>query len=130
MKALAIVAVVLSGVSIIVPVFGASYMPIAAGIMALIAVRAQPTLSFVALGINIVNVAFLSPILLVASAVAGCGSEIMESSVDMMNSLEDGVMPSMDTPDCGAGGMYYTYLLIHIGAAAIAGVLAYMSKKS
>ena len=128
MKALAIVAVVLAGVSIIVPVFGASYMPLAAGIMALIAVREQPTLSFVALGLNIVNVAFLSPILLIASAVAGCSGEVMSAANDLYNSIDSGNVPSMDAPDCNAGGMYYTYLIIHIVAAAIAGVLAYLKK--
>ena len=75
MKALGIVAIVVSALSIVIPVFGASYLPIIAGIMALIAVRQEPTLAFVALGINIVNVAFLSPILLVASAVAGATVE-------------------------------------------------------
>ena len=130
MKALGIVAIVVSALSIVIPVFGASYLPIIAGIMALIAVRQEPTLAFVALGINIVNVAFLSPILLVASAVAGCGEEIVSSGMDLYNSFESGTMPSFEEPDCGAGSMYWTYLSIHLVAAAIAGVLSYMSKKA
>ena len=60
MKALAIVALVVSAISVVVPVFGATYLPVIAGVMALIAVREEHVLAFVALGINVVNVAFLS----------------------------------------------------------------------
>lgn len=60
MKALAIVAVVVAGIAVVVPVFGGTYLPVIAGIMAVIAVKEQHVLAFVALGINVVNVAFLS----------------------------------------------------------------------
>jgi len=125
MKALGIVAVVVSALSVVIPVFGASYLPIIAGIMALIAVREEPTLAFVALGINIINVAFLSPILLVASAVTGCAGEVASGMEEIMSGNYN-----VDTPDCGAGSMYWTYLSIHLVAAAIAGVLTYMNKKA
>ena len=55
MKALGIVAIVVASIAIIVPVFGATWLPIIAGIMAVIAVRAQHVLAFVALGINVIN---------------------------------------------------------------------------
>ena len=60
MKALAIVAVVVAGIAVVVPYFGGTYLPVIAGVMAVIAVKEQHVLSFVALGINVVNVAFLS----------------------------------------------------------------------
>ena len=125
MKALGIVAIVVASISVVIPLFGATWLPLIAGIMAVIAVKEEHVLAFVALGINIINVAFLSPILLVASAVTGCAGEVASGMEEIMSGNYD-----VDTPDCGAGSMYWTYLSIHLVAAAIAGVLTYMNKKA
>ena len=60
MKALGIVAIVVASIAVVIPVFGASWLPLIAGIMAVMAIK-EHVLAFVALGINVVNVAFLSP---------------------------------------------------------------------
>lgn len=110
MKALAIVALVVSAISIVVPVFGATYLPVIAGIMALIAVREEHVLAFVALGINVVNVAFLSWSLYVLSegckAAAGFGG------------------------DCGPLANFWTWMGINLVLLAAAVGLYLMNKKA
>lgn len=63
MKALAIIAMIFSIVSMVVPGFGA-WLAAGSSIVAMITFRREPTFSGVAFGINIISTAFLSPVLL------------------------------------------------------------------
>lgn len=60
MKALAIVALIFSCVSVFIPVVGI-FIAMLCSFMAMISFRSQPTISGVAFGINILSTAFLSP---------------------------------------------------------------------
>jgi len=102
MKALSIVAIVLAGISFIIPVVGV-FTAIGASLLALISFRSQATLSGIAIGLNIINTAFFSPSLLIAEA----GNQM------------DGQ---------AAGELYWTYIGIHLVALAIGGALAYFKK--
>ena len=75
MKALSIVAIVLAGISFIIPVVGV-FTAIGATLLALISFRSQATLSGIAIGLNIINTAFFSPSLLIAEA----GNQIIGAS--------------------------------------------------
>ena len=110
MKALSIVALVLAGISFIIPVVGL-WTAIVASIMAVISFRSQATLSGIAIGLNIINTAFFSPSLLLAEGVAAA------------DQISSGVEPT------GVGAIYWTYVGIHIVALIIGGVLL-MTKKS
>ena len=102
MKALAIVAIVLAGISFIIPLVGV-FTAMLASVMALISFRSQPTLSGVAVGMNIIKTAFLSPTLLIAEA----GNQM------------DGQ---------AAGELYWFYVGFHLVILAIGGALAYSKK--
>ncbi|MBU2714261.1 hypothetical protein [Zooshikella harenae] len=67
MKALSIVALVFSALSIFIPV-GGVFIAMLCSLMAIIAFRSQPTLSGVTFGINIINTAFLSPSIMISDA--------------------------------------------------------------
>lgn len=84
MKALAIVALVFSGLSIFIPVQGV-FVAMLCSVIAMITFRSQPTISGVTFGINIISTTFFSPILMMAS------NEIMkEASIDQTSSsVED-----------------------------------------
>ncbi len=126
MKALGIIAIVVASIAIVIPVFGATWIPIIAGVMALIAVRAEHVLSFVALGINLVNVAFLSGSLKLADDFCA-GNSALNSALDTYNSYSG---DSYSTGiDCG-GGVFWTYMGINLVIAAVAVGLYFMSKKA
>ena len=67
MKALAITALVLTGISFIIPIFGV-YISLFTSLLALISFRAEATLSGITIGLNLVKTAFLSPSLVVTAA--------------------------------------------------------------
>lgn len=69
MKALAIVTLVFSSISMFVPVAGV-FLAMACSLMALIAFRSQTTLAGIALGINIISTAFLSPSIVVSDSLS------------------------------------------------------------
>ena len=123
MKALGIVAIVVASIAIIVPVFGATWLPIIAGIMAVIAVRAQHVLAFVALGINVINVAFLSASIRAADFLCD-GADAFNSALSEFT----GDYGSVDV-DCG-GGVFWTYMGINLVLAAVAVGLHFMNKKA
>ena len=110
MKALSIVAVVLASISIFVPYFGATYLPVVAGIMAVVAVKEEHVLSFVALGINAINVAFLSWSLYVIHE--GCK---IASAVDA---------------SCGVLGNFWTWMGINLVLLAVGVGLHLTNKKA
>ena len=104
MKALSIVAVVLAGISFIIPVVGV-FTAIFASVLALVSFRSQATLSGIAIGLNLINTAFFSPSLLLAEA---------------GNMMENG--------EAAVGTIYWTYVGIHVVALIIGGALAYFKK--
>ena len=108
MKALSIVAVVLASISIFVPYFGATYLPVVAGIMAVVAVKEEHILSFVALGINAINVAFLSWSLYVIHE--GCK-----------------IASALDS-SCGVLGNFWTWMGINL-VLLVAGVVLHLTNK-
>jgi len=68
MKALAIVALVFAGLSIVIPI-GGVFIAMLCSVMAMISFRSQPTLAGVTFGLNILSTAFLSPSIVVSDAV-------------------------------------------------------------
>ncbi len=114
MKALAIVAVVFAGVSFIIPWYSI-YLTIIVGIMALIAVREESALSFVAMGLNILNTAFLTKSLDLRDAI-NCGVAAYGSAME--GSL----------PDSCASTTYWTHVSIHIVILVLGIALFYMNK--
>tara|TARA_B100001029_G_scaffold175273_1_gene176515 strand:- start:571 stop:906 length:336 start_codon:yes stop_codon:yes gene_type:complete len=105
MKALSIVAVVLAGISFIIPVVGV-FTAIFASVLALVSFRSQATLSGIAIGLNLINTAFFSPSILIAGGMAA---------------VESG-------DDATVGAIYWTYVGIHVVALIIGGALAYFKK--
>ncbi len=131
MKALGIVAIVVASIAVVIPVFGASWLPLIAGIMAVIAVREEHVLAFVALGINVVNVAFLSPSLKLVDGFCDATSGISDafnSSMDMMSDITGESYDSVSA-DCG-GGVFWTWMGINLALAAVAVGLHLMNKKA
>ena len=114
MKALSIVAVVFAGVSFIIPWYSI-YLTIIVGIMALIAVREEPALSFVAMGLNILNTAFLTGSLWLRDAIK-CG-------VASADSVLQGSLP-----DSCAATTYWTHVSIHLVILVLGIALFYMNK--
>jgi len=104
MKALAIVALIFAALSIVIPVAGI-YIPLLCSLMALIAFRSQTTLAGVAFGINIINTAFLSPILIIT---------------DMHASGELDINNSALTATKESGELYWSFLGIHLFLFAVA----------
>lgn len=102
MKALSIVALVLAGISFIIPVIGV-FSAMLATVLAVISFRSQVTLSSIAIGLNIINTAFFSPSLLIAEGV---------------NQMEGG----------DVGTLYWFYVGFHLVFLAIGGALAYFKK--
>jgi hypothetical protein len=102
MKALSIVAIVLAGISFIIPVVGV-FSAMGASLLAIISFRSEATLSGVAIGLNIINTAFFSPSLLIAEG---------------MNQVDGQV----------AGELYWFYVGFHLVLLAIGGALAYSKK--
>tara|TARA_B100001094_G_scaffold239620_1_gene235134 strand:+ start:2467 stop:2838 length:372 start_codon:yes stop_codon:yes gene_type:complete len=123
MKALGIVAIVVAAISIVIPVFGATYLPIIAGIMAVIAVKEESTLAFVALGINIVNVAFLSASIRLADAAC----DVMS---DFSAGMEELTGESYGSATCDGGGAFWTWMGINIALLAVAVGIQLMNKKA
>ena len=98
MKALAIVALIFAALSIFIPV-GGIYIPLLCSLMALIVFRSQTTLSGVTFGINIINTAFLSPILVMSDMHAS-------GELDINNSALSATRES--------GDLYWSFLGIHL----------------
>ena len=135
MKALGIVAIVVSAIAVVIPVFGASWLPLIAGIMAVIAVREEHVLAFVALGINVVNVAFLSPSLKLVDKACELGNDMLEGLNEMSAGLSAVTGESYGTTDasvdCGGGiSVFWTWLIIQLVLAAVAVGLHMMNKKA
>jgi hypothetical protein len=122
MKALGIVAIVVASISIVIPVFGATYLPIIAGIMAVIAVKEQHVLAFVALGINVVNVAFLSASIRLADAACGALSDFNDAMSDYGYSSTGA--------ECDGGGAFWTWMSINLVLLAAGVGLHLMNKKA
>ena len=80
MKALAIVALIFAGLSIFIPVAGV-YLAMLCSVMALIAFRSQTTLAGVAFGVNIINTAFLSPMIVLTDMHASGELDINNSAL-------------------------------------------------
>lgn len=104
MKALAIIALVFAGLSIIVPVVGV-FLAMLCSVLALISFRSQPTLAGVTFGLNIVSTAFLSPSLIVAEAVSSSATSEVVSAQTVAN-----------TP----GSIYLFYVGFHVVLFAVA----------
>jgi ABC-type multidrug transport system permease subunit len=104
MKALSIVAVVIAGVSFVIPIYGV-FTAILASVLGLISFRNEATLSGVAVGLNLVNTAFFSPSILIAE---GLNVAINEG-----------------TPD---NSIYLTYVGIHVVILVIGIILAVTNK--
>ncbi|MDB3950370.1 hypothetical protein N9403_01900 [Gammaproteobacteria bacterium] len=102
MKAISIVAIVLAGISFIIPGFGV-FSAMFASLLAVISFRSEATLSGVAIGLNIINTAFFTPTLLIAEGL---------NQVDGQ----------------AAGQLYWTYVGFHLVLLAIGGALAYFKK--
>lgn len=98
MRALAIVALVFSSISIIVPV-GGIFIAIFCSLLAVITFRNQPTISGVTFGINIISTAFLSPSIMLSDAVS---SKQLDVALDDLG------------PATEVGEVYWTYVGIHI----------------
>ena len=135
MKALGIVAIVVSAIAVVIPVFGASWLPLIAGIMAVIAVREEHVLAFVALGVNVVNVAFLSPSLKLVDAACEVGNEMADAFNELsagMSAITGDSLPTTDASvDCGGGiSVFWTWLIIQLVLAAVAVGLHMMNKKA
>lgn len=81
MKALSIVALVFSGLSIFIPI-GGVFIAMLCSVMAMIAFRAQPTLAGIAFGVNIINTAFLSPSIMLTDAVSSVGAQLSPQTVE------------------------------------------------
>ena len=126
MKALGIVAIVVASISIVIPVFGATYLPIIAGIMAVIAVREEHVLAFVALGINVVNVAFLSASIRLVDAACDGVAAGAKAYNDVMSEFG---MSGTDV-SCDGSGMFWTWMGINIALLAAGVGLHLMNKKA
>ena len=126
MKALGIVAIVVASISIVIPVFGATYLPIIAGIMAVIAVREEHVLAFVALGINVVNVAFLSASIRLVDAACDSVAAGAKAYNDVMSEFG---MSGTDV-SCDGSGMLWTWMGINIALLAAGVGLHLMNKKA
>ena len=73
MKALSIVGLIFAIISIFIPIFGI-FIAMLCSLLALITFVKQPTISGAIFGINIINTAFLSPVLASAAANSGIGT--------------------------------------------------------
>jgi hypothetical protein len=127
MKALGIVAIVVASLSIVIPVFGATYLPIIAGIMAVIAVKEQHVLAFVALGINVVNVAFLSASIRAADLLCD-GADKADELLGALSDFTGESYGSVDA-DCG-GSVFWTWMAINLVLLAVGVGLHLMNKKA
>ncbi len=67
-KVFGILAVVVAGISFIVPVIGVYLAAIVGTLLVLLSLKDGVILGYVAGGLNVINIAFLSPTLVVASA--------------------------------------------------------------
>lgn len=103
MKALAITALVITGISFIIPVFGV-FISLFTSVLALISFRSEATLSGITVGLNLVKTAFLSPSIAIA-AVAAEGT------------------------DGSGGSLYAFYVGWHVVALVLGIVLAVTKKK-
>ena len=127
MKALGIVAIVVASIAVVIPVLGATWLPLIAGVMAVIAVREEHVLSFVALGINIVNVAFLSASIRLADALC----DVASTADDALGALAalSGESYNSANIDCG-NGVFWTWMGINLALAAVGVGLHLMNKKA
>lgn len=133
MKALGIVAIVVASISVVIPLFGATWLPVIAGIMAVIAVKEEHVLAFVALGINVVNVAFLSAVTFaIADGVEGLceGVDAIDSGLSALADITGESYTSVDV-DCSSGGsVFWTWMGINLALLAVAVVIHLMKKKA
>ena len=67
-KVFGIIAVVVAGISFIIPVFGIFLACFLGSILVALSLKDGATLGYVAGGLNIINVAFLSPSVMLASS--------------------------------------------------------------
>lgn len=74
MKALAIVALVFTAISFLVPVFGV-YISVFTSLLCLFSFRFEPTLSGVTVGINLLKTLFLSPSIAATAALEAASTD-------------------------------------------------------
>tara|TARA_Y100001935_G_scaffold128980_1_gene106959 strand:- start:662 stop:1021 length:360 start_codon:yes stop_codon:yes gene_type:complete len=115
MKALAITALVITGVSFVIPVFGV-FISLFTSVLALISFRWEATLSGITVGINLVKTAFLSPSLVVAAA-AVASDEITSGE-------------SIEAAGATGASLYYFYVGWHVVILVIGIILAMTKKKT
>ena len=70
-KVFGIIAVVVAGISFIIPVYGIWLACFLGTILVALSLKDGAVLGYVAGGLNIINIAFLSPTLMLASGVSG-----------------------------------------------------------
>jgi len=104
MKALSIFALVFAVLSIFIPVSGV-FIAMLCSILAMISFRSQPALSGVTFGINTINAAFLSPIIVLS---------------DMASSGELDINSAITTTTTESGEIYLFYVGFHLFFFAIA----------
>lgn len=97
MKALAIVALVFSSIAIFVPVAGV-FLALFCSLLAMISFRSQPTLAGISFGLNIINTAFLSPMIMVSDVMS---SDAATAAAYSMEHTESGTI-------------YWTYVGLHL----------------
>ncbi|MBC8952593.1 hypothetical protein [Xenorhabdus sp. PB62.4] len=103
MKALAIIALIFSALSVFIPV-GGVFIAMFCSVLALITFYKSPTLSGVTFGINVIATAFLSP-------------SIMATAATMHSNGEDGV------------GLYWFYVGFHVVLFVLAVLASMILKK-
>ena len=74
MKALAIVALVFTGISFLIPFFGV-YISVFTSFLCLFCFRFEPTLSGITVGLNLVKTLFLSPSIVATAALEAASTE-------------------------------------------------------
>lgn len=104
MKATAIVALIFSALSIFIPL-GGIFLAMLCSILALICFRSQPTLAGVTFGINVINVAFLSPSIILSDASSSGALDISTGQ---------------SGPATEAGEIYWFYVGFHLVLLALA----------
>jgi hypothetical protein len=103
MKALAIIALIFSALSLFIPVMGV-FLAMLCSLMALITFRSQPTLAGVTFGIDLIGTAFLSPSIMFSDAVSSGAIDLETTS----------------TAATAPGEVYWAYVGFHLFLITVA----------
>lgn len=106
MKALAVVALIFAALSIFIPI-GGIYLAMLCSVLALISFRSQSTLSGITFGIDIINTAFLSPV-------------IVLSDMHASGELDLATEATRTMPVKESGDVYFVFVGFHLVLLAIA----------